>query len=68
MKPWPFRHTPSKTPFSPRLTICRYPLLASAQLAQYGLVLPPEGSRVNLGFLYVRGTAISRRGGAPARS
>ena len=41
-----------------------YTLLHSAQLAAYTMVLPPEGSRVNLGFLYVRGKTALPGGGA----
>ena len=32
-----------------------YPLLWSAPLARFALVLPPEGARVNVGWLYARG-------------
>ena len=40
-----------------------YPLLRSEAMRGFQLVLPPEGSRVNLGFLYVRGTSMDARGG-----
>lgn len=31
-----------------------YPLIRAAPVSHYGLILPPEGGRVNLGFIYVR--------------
>ena len=34
-----------------------YPLLHSPPLSHFSMVLAPEGARVNLGFLYVRGRA-----------
>ena len=40
-----------------------YPLLRSEAMRGFQLVLPPEGSRVNLGFLYVRGASMGARGG-----
>ena len=40
-----------------------YPVLRSEALRAYPLVLPPEGSRVNLGFLYVKGASMGARGG-----
>ena len=40
-----------------------YPLLRSEPIRGFQLVLPPEGSRVNLGFLYVRGASMRARGG-----
>ena len=40
-----------------------YPLLRSEPIRGFQLVLPPEGSRVNLGFLYVRGASLRARGG-----
>ena len=40
-----------------------YPLLRSESLLPFPLVLPPEGSRVNLGFLYVKGASMGAHGG-----
>ena len=42
-----------------------YPLLRSPPIRHYHMVLAPEGGRVNLGFLYVRGAAM-QPGGVPA--
>ncbi|KAL1496723.1 hypothetical protein AB1Y20_014316 [Prymnesium parvum] len=41
-----------------------YEELHSPLLAPFTMVLPPEGSRVNLGFLYVRGKSAQPFGGA----
>ena len=41
-----------------------YVLLHAAPIARYNMVIVPEGSRVNLGFLYVRGQRCSPAGGA----
>ena len=40
-----------------------YPLLCSAPLDRFHMVIVPEGSRVNLGFLYVRGRQARPGGG-----
>ena len=40
-----------------------YPTLTTAPLAGYTLVLPAEGTRVNLGAMYVRGAACAPGGG-----
>ena len=34
-----------------------YPLLLTPPLRRFALILPPEGARVNVGFLYARGAA-----------
>ncbi|KAL3909962.1 MAG: hypothetical protein SGPRY_009234, partial [Prymnesium sp.] len=41
-----------------------YEVLRSALLCNFTMVLPPEGSRVNLGLLYVRGAKARPMGGA----
>jgi hypothetical protein len=41
-----------------------YPILHALPVRRFHMVVPPEGSRVNLGFLYVRGSALSTGGGA----
>ena len=45
-----------------------YPLLFSPPISHYHMVLAPEGGRVNLGFLYVRGAAMQPGGGASSES
>lgn len=41
-----------------------YPILHALPARRFHMVIPPEGSRVNLGFLYVRGSALASGGGA----
>ena len=42
-----------------------YRLLLSPPLSQFALILPPEGERVNVGYLYARGAgSASSDGGA----
>jgi hypothetical protein len=40
-----------------------YPLLRAPPISAFHMVIVPEGSRVNLGFIYVRGRACARAGG-----
>lgn len=40
-----------------------YPLLTSAPIDKFQMIIVPEGSRVNLGFIYVRGNACHPAGG-----
>ena len=40
-----------------------YPLLHSPPISRFTMVIVPEGSRVNLGFIYVRGRDCKRGGG-----
>lgn len=40
-----------------------YPLLTSPPVSRFEMVIVPEGSRVNLGFLYVRGKRCQPAGG-----
>ena len=41
-----------------------YPLLHSEPLSRFALLLPPEGARVNVGWLYARG--VGAHGGLPS--
>ena len=41
-----------------------FALLNAPPLSHYAMVVPAEGARVNIGFLYVRGAAVSPGGGA----
>ena len=40
-----------------------YPVLTSPPVSRFEMVIVPEGSRVNLGFLYVRGKQCAPAGG-----
>ena len=42
-----------------------YPLLDCWPLRRFALLVPPEGARVNVGWIYARG-ALSRTGGLPS--
>jgi len=41
-----------------------FALLNAPPLSHYAMVVPAEGARVNIGFLYVRGASVSPGGGA----
>ena len=41
-----------------------FALLNAPPLSHYAMVVPVEGARVNIGFLYVRGASVSPGGGA----